>query len=161
MLGRTPDEDMRQALDRECAEAVSALSAKAGETPSTMDMLKTRVVPHTRGKRLLFVSNRADPPLESTLFEELEPSSLEWLEAKTRLVASGAERIKNGSYDIVLCATGFGSHGTEAALRDACRSSETMIVRANKGRLAACLRALDRDLGLGPDAHGATAGADV
>src|SRR5690606_22421940 len=121
----------------------------AAHAPDPELELRGRVLPHVRGRRLLFVGNRADPNLQATLCAELEPVELDWLVADPRRESAAADRISAGRYDLVLCATGFVSHSTELALRAACRTAGVPYVRVYKGRLASCLRALDRDLGLG------------
>jgi hypothetical protein len=116
--------------------------------PDPAELLLGRVRERTRDRRLLFVSNRADPHLEAHLREGLEPMRLDWCVAGDRHVASAAERIAAGTYHIVLCATGFISHKTEKSLREACLRGRVPYIRVFKGRLLSCLRAIERDLGL-------------
>lgn len=135
------------------AEAADRVETTTEEpvSPSAPDphqALLARVRSRTRGRQLLFVSNRADPHLEQHLCDGLEPAQLDWCVAEDRLIASAAERIVAGSYQIVLCATGFINHKTERSLREACARGRVPYVRVFKGRLVSCLRALERDLGL-------------
>jgi hypothetical protein len=116
--------------------------------PDPEEELRWSILPSVRGKRLLGVSNRADPNLVAALEQGLEPASIDWLIAEPRRESAYAARIASGRYDLVLCATGFVSHSTEHVLRSACRGAGIPYVRTNKGRLSACLRALGRDLGI-------------
>ena len=108
--------------------------------------LRERARAHTRGRRLLFVSNRKDPQLAGRLTEALQPAVLDWCDGKDHQLNAAAERIRAGSYDLVLSATGFLSHSGDGKVRDACGPG-TRYVPAFKGRELACLRALVRDLG--------------
>lgn len=135
--------------DLQPQEHGAGAAAEVKPAPDPRELLLAKVRARTRGKRILFVSNRADPPLEADLREGLEPVRLDWCVAEDRRVASAAQSIASGTYNFVLCATGFISHKTEKSLRDACiRGGRVPYVRVFKGRLVSCLRALERDLGL-------------
>ncbi len=111
--------------------------------------LREQAREHTRGRRILFVGNRADPGLQATLERSLEPRLLDWSDGKPAALQSLAARIRQGRYDLVLLATGFLSHSGEQVLRRACAQARPPVpsVRAFKGRELAVLRAVLRDLG--------------
>lgn len=138
---------VQEAADADRAEPPNGEPAVVA-APDPQQVLLEKVRSRTRGRRLLFVSNRADPHLEAHLREGLEPVRLDWCIAEDRLIASAAERIACGTYHIVLCATGFISHKTEKSLREGCLRGRVPYVRVFKGRLVSCLRALERDLGM-------------
>lgn len=104
-----------------------------------------KVLASTRGKRDLFVSNRADGELQARLDALLEFGALEWAEASPRRNASAVEAIAAGSYDLVLGATGFLGHKDDGQLARACRCAGVPFIRADKGRPGAVIRALSRD----------------
>jgi hypothetical protein len=160
LLRQQPDVERVQALSDEAAaaSATASSSASAGPAPEVgvavaargvdaREALRRDVLPLTRGKRMLFVSNRADPLLEDALREALEPADLDWCAGNDRAVAAAAERIGHRAYDLVLCATGFMSHSTERAVRLACQGAGVPSVRVYKGRVVACMQAVMRDLG--------------
>ena len=101
----------------------------------------------TNGKRALFVSNREDPALKAKL-EELLGLELHWYEATPRRVDAACERIARGGLDFVLSATGFQHHAVDDAITKAAKSARVTIVRVNRGRPVACVRALARELGI-------------
>ncbi len=100
----------------------------------------------TEGRRAMFTSNREDPMLADALRKTFRFAELRWIEAKQRRLDAAAESIRQGAVDMVLLATGFAAHTSEALLVRACRSSGTPYVRVNKGRPLAVLSALLRDL---------------
>lgn len=106
----------------------------------------SHVVERTRGRRAVFVTNRNDPELQSRLREAGEFVALEWVESEPRRVDAVAEAITHKKYDVVIAATGFLDHTVDAKLSHACRTTGVPYVRANRGRVSACLRALERDL---------------
>lgn len=151
LFGERPDAVREEALRKETESGAADAESVGSETPrraDPRDALRERVLPATRGRRLLFVSNRADPHLEQALQAALEPAALEWLVAGDRRVAAATEAIARRSHDLVLCATGFMSHSTEKALRIACANGGIPCIRVYKGRVVSCLRAIERDLGL-------------
>lgn len=99
------------------------------------------------GRRALFVSNRADPELQRSL-EDVLGVDLSWCESDPRRVQSACERIGSGSYEIVLCATGFADHSTDAQLYRAARSAGVRYCRVGSGRPRSCVRALASQLGV-------------
>ena len=111
------------------------------------DLLEA-VLPETRGKRALFVSNRTDPDLERIIREVFEFSDLDWCEGSPRRVQTVAERVAGGMYDIVLGATGFQSHSMDSHLMKACKKAAVPYVRVHRGRQLACTLALARELGI-------------
>ncbi len=106
------------------------------------------VVERTRGRRALFVSNRADPELRDRLHTLFEFGALEWLQGESRRRQALEGSIAAGAYDFVLGATGFLSHTVDAQIGRACRKADVHYVRVHRGRPLACLRALARDLGM-------------
>lgn len=98
----------------------------------------------------LFVSNREDPMLRERL-EKALGWEIEWSTAEPRRVSAIANAIGRGKYRVVLSATGFQDHSTDIALARAAASSNTLYVRVNRGRSAACARALARELGIRTD----------
>lgn len=98
----------------------------------------------------LFVSNREDPQLKERLVKMLG-WDMEWTTAEPRRIASIAGAIGRGKYKVVLSATGFQDHATDIALARAASASSTLYVRVNRGRSAACARALARELGIRVD----------
>lgn len=111
---------------------------------ASSEALRQRVLPFTRGKRLLLVSNRNDQELAELLCERLEAAEVKLTSIDDHRLQTAAERIRNGSYALVLCATGFISHGAEGVIRDACTSGCIDYVRVGKGRPSTALRCLDR-----------------
>ena len=58
------------------------------------------------------------------------------------------ERIQRGTYDRVLCATGFSDHSVDALLHRAARGAGVPYCRVGSGRPRTCVRALASHLGL-------------
>lgn len=132
-------------------EAIESTIDEEGELESAaidpvLEALRAEVLPHTRGKRVLFVSNRKDHDLRQILEDQLELSELVWSEGKQREIQAQVQAIKQGRYDLVITATGFHGHRIDWAVGPACRQAGVPQVRANKGRLSACLLACKRDL---------------
>ncbi len=100
----------------------------------------------TAGKRVLFVSNRADPALQARLVEDFAFGSIDWAEGTPRRIDAAVERITYGAFDMVLGATGFLSHPEDWRLAGACKTVGIPYVRVNKGRPGAVAMALRRDL---------------
>ncbi len=100
-------------------------------------------------QRALFVSNREDPDLKARL-EGALGLEMTWCVADPRRIEAAGKAIQRSAYDIVLSATGFQDHSTDAALARACAAATPKVryVRVNRGRLAACARALARELGI-------------
>jgi hypothetical protein len=113
------------------------------DTEGTVD---PNVVSRTRGRRAVFVSNRNDPDHQSRLRDVLQLSELDWTEYQPRKIDAVVEAIAHKRYDIVIAATGFLNHKVDGKLSRACRDASVPYVRANHGRVAACVRALVRDL---------------
>lgn len=110
--------------------------------------LRDPIVPFTRGKRALFVSNRADPNLRQRLKELFEFEELDWSAGETKRRQALVTPIQSGSYQFVLGATGFLSHSIDGQISQACRKGKVPYVRVHRGRPLACLRAMARELGL-------------
>lgn len=138
----TPQEPEDEAVDD------SPSPAEPASEPVTAELLR-----FTRGKRVLIVGNRADPALDESLTGAFEFGSLDRCnDLSPNRIGSCAERIRGGSYDLVLGITGFMPHKVDRVLRKACAVAEVSLVRVNKGRLAACVRHLSRELGLRSEA---------
>ncbi len=143
-----------QSLLREPAQStpVPVLATPVEDTEaegsSYFDRLLAHVVPHTRGKRTLFVSNRNDPTIDDLVRELFLFEDVDHCEIKTSNVSAKARSIEQGSYDIVLAATGFLSHSAENVLRDAARKAQVPHVRVNRGRPLSVALALAREFGL-------------
>jgi hypothetical protein len=112
-----------------------------------LDSLAALVRSRTQGKHVLFVSNREDPELGSRL-SELLGIEITWCDGSLRRVQAQCERIKAGSYELVLSATGFQVHGVDSALARAASSADVPYVRVNRGRPVACVQAIAREFGL-------------
>lgn len=93
------------------------------------------------GKRTLFVSNREDRQLELKL-KELMALNITWCEGSPRRVQAQCRRILKGSYDVVLCASGFQDHTVVHALARATTTAEVPYVLVQRGRSRACLTAV-------------------
>lgn len=95
------------------------------------------------GKRTLVVSNREDPHLKRHLSEGLGVRITDWAQVdKPAAAAAKAMAIRQGSYDLVIMATGFISHSDEPAIREACIAAGIPYVRAGKCRLVGCAIAI-------------------
>jgi hypothetical protein len=101
------------------------------------------------GKRMVFVSTRRDPDLQTRLKDALPSATLDWRVAEPRRLEALVEAIQQGAYDVVLGAIGFQAQGTDNLLARACRQAGVRYLRVNRGRPIACLRALARDLAIG------------
>jgi len=112
-----------------------------------VDALVARVRPVTEGRRVLFVSNRLDAELDAKLVELLGVR-ITGCEGSLRRVQAACSRIGKGSYDMVLSATGFQVHGTDAALARAAKAANVPYVRVDRGRPLTCVQAIARELGL-------------
>ncbi len=82
---------------------------------------------------MLFASNRADDRLEARL-TELLGVRMTGCDGAPRRVQSQCERIAQGSYDLVLSATGFQDHAIDGAMARAASAAGIPYVRVNRGR---------------------------
>jgi hypothetical protein len=110
--------------------------------------LAARVRARTQGRNTLFVSNREDPELGARL-EELLGIHITWCDGSLRRVQAQCERIKGGSYSLILSATGFQVHGVDSAVAGAASAGGVPYVRVNRGRPVACVQAIAREFGMG------------
>lgn len=117
-----------------------------------LDDLAARVRDRTHGRRALFVSNREDPELGTRLSDMLG-IEITWCDGSLRRVQAQCERIKGGSYNLVLSATGFQVHGVDSALARASSAASVPYVRVNRGRPVACVQAIAREFGLLSDTY--------
>ena len=149
-------------LDVEAAAASAAASAKAeagdslaaaAAAEAAFETVTEKLLGQIRARlpaqRALFVSNREDPDLRTRL-EAALGLEITWCVADPRRIEAAGKAIQRSAYDLVLSATGFQDHSTDAALSRACAAATPKVryVRVNRGRLAACARALARDLGI-------------
>jgi hypothetical protein len=116
------------------------------EDDSVLRQLCDSVRQHTEGRRVLFASNRFDARLEARL-TELLGVKMAGCDGGPRRVQSQCERIAQGSYDLVLSATGFQDHAVDGALAHAANLAGIPYVRVNRGRPLACAQAIVRELG--------------
>ncbi len=112
-----------------------------------LDALAAHVRVHTQGRKALFVSNREDPELGHRL-HDLLGLEITWCDGSLRRVQAMCERIKGGSYHMVLSATGFQVHGVDSALARASSTAGVRYIRVNRGRPIACVQAIAREFGL-------------
>jgi hypothetical protein len=116
--------------------------AKAGAPPSPPSTLVDAARGRCAGKRIVVVSHRRDPDLRGRLGEVLEAASLEWTVAEPSRLKALGDQIHGKSFDLVLGALGLQAPAPDRFLADACRRSDTLYLRVNRGRPIACLRAL-------------------
>ena len=117
------------------------------EEPPESEVLPGEILALTKGKRALFVGNRADGTLQERLLALLELERLEWSEATPRRVDAAVEAIASRAYDLVLGATGFMGHKYDARISRACKGAGVPYVRADRARPGAVVRALSREFG--------------
>ncbi len=97
-----------------------------------------------RGRKMVIVSHRRDPDLQTELNQALQGSSIQWCVAEPRRVQELGEEITQKSYDLVLGAIGLQSPTVDQILARACRGANITYIRVNKGRIVTCLRHLSR-----------------
>lgn len=142
-----PNSDV--ALARSELEALPPASEVAEmAAPPLETRLLEAVLPHTRGRRAVLVTNRNDPELDDVLRRTFEFTELDHVESKPSRIQGIAERIASATYDVVLVATGFQSHATDERLQPAARQADVLYVRVNRARRSACIHAIARELGL-------------
>lgn len=124
------------------AETITTISVETVE-----DILRDAVREKTRGKRMLFVSNRKDEPLRTRLETELACEVALRDGGSDRKLEAILASIGSQSYDMVLMATGFSTHACDASLARAAKAASIPYVRVNKGRPLATIRALARTFG--------------
>jgi hypothetical protein len=130
----------------ELAEHPVALSFERPARSTSQETLRQRVLVWTRGQRILLVNNRSDPALCEALQSELEAEDVEGVCIDDRRLHTAAERVRNRSYGLVLCATGFMSHKAEGKIHEACNDAEVPYVRVGKGRPVTVIRRLGQTL---------------
>lgn len=118
--------------------------ARADTPPTPPSTLIDRARGRCAGKRIVVVSHRRDPDLRVRLDEVLDAASLEWTVAEPNRLKALGEEITGNSFDLVLGALGLQAPQPDRFLADACRRSDTLYLRVNRGRPIACLRALSR-----------------
>ena len=141
-------EDPEEPSDAQVEAAESAPDTRqADDAADPHAALRDAARGFTRGRRMLFVSNRTDPDLAQRIEDLLLPESLSWTDNRDHALDAQAERIRAGSYDLVIAATGFLSHSVDRKIGSACQAASIPYVRAARGRELACLRAVLRDVG--------------
>ena len=128
-----------------CGSVVLGGAYHASRAALPNDLL-SRVRGSTEGKRSVFVSHRRDPELQAALQETFGFASLECKIVEPRRLQALGEAIEEGTYDLVIAATGFQLGSLDQLLARACRTAGVTYLRVNRGRPLACLRALARDL---------------
>jgi hypothetical protein len=133
----------------EAADSLEAAAAAEAAFETVTEKLLGQIRGRLPAQRALFVSNREDPELRERLQTALG-LEITWCVADPRRVDAASKAIAKSAYDLVLSATGFQDHSTDAALSRACAASTPKVryVRVNRGRIAACARALARELGI-------------
>jgi hypothetical protein len=123
-----------------------AESAEDSDTEPTDpgDRMLQQVCLVTKGKRILFVSNRDDVRLREELERDLECDVTLKNGGSPRLMRAIVDSIDANRYDIVCMATGFNNHSADANLCRKVKGAGLPYVRVQKGRRAATIRALGR-----------------
>jgi hypothetical protein len=111
------------------------------------ERLLQEVKEKTDGKRALFVSNRADPGLKEQLQTGLG-LEVTWVEINPRRIDAKVESVRQGTFDLVLSATGFQGHRVDVDLGRATRTAGRHYIRVNRGRFKTCVLAIGREFGL-------------
>jgi hypothetical protein len=133
------------------AEATPGDADVGDVPPHVLAPLAARLRQDFEGRSVLVVSNREDPDLARRLRETLGVV-VTWCDGgKTRLVQAQCERIQRDAYVLVLCCTGFATHGCDTRLAQAARARGVRYIRVNRGRPVACLLAIARELGMDQD----------
>ena len=103
--------------------------------------------PVTKGKRVLYIANRADGVLQQELSRALQAHHFKFAvathDSPNRLRNMEAS-IASGTFDVVLLVEGFMSHATYNKIVGACSSASkpTALVLVGKGRVSEVQRAL-------------------
>ncbi|MBL9100174.1 MAG: hypothetical protein JNL82_04395 [Myxococcales bacterium] len=126
--------------------APDATAAAVGSAPPAQaapDVAHARAL--FAGRRALFISNRSFPELETRLHDELglECEAVASVGAVRRRQAL-LQRIRGGTYDLVLVAHGFSGHADTEQFACACRSAGILYCAVGKGRftrVVSCLLA--------------------
>jgi hypothetical protein len=133
----------------EPAEAPVEKDAAVAASPTPgLDALVAPLREHTSGKRVLVVSNRTDAARDELLRRQLGFAVVDTSGIEPSRVHGKERAVRQGSYDIVLAATGFLPHKVDGVLARACRTVGVPYVRINRGRIGQCLLHLARQFGL-------------
>ncbi len=116
------------------------------EVPDPSQSMLEEILPFTRDKNALVVSNRVDGHQDDSLRATFGFATLDHEVAEPRRLAAVTERIRSRKYHLVLSATGFQSHASDRQLKRAADQVGIPYVRADKARRLACIRALHREL---------------
>ncbi|MFM8386301.1 MAG: hypothetical protein ACKOCB_05705 [Planctomycetia bacterium] len=120
----------------------------APRRPPGAELLINPLRAHTKGKRVLVVSNRQDHERDELLRRELGFVEVDACSIEPARVDNKARAVRGGGYDLVLAATGFLPHKIDGVLAKACRARGVPYVRINRGRLGQALLHLARHFGL-------------
>ena len=139
------DPEICTRLDKEALETQSNLKAEKAPRPKYSDDQFRFAKTQTKGKRILFVNNRADHYLKTQLELAFEPGELKWCSCDKEL-ENTIRSIETTDYDLILVATGFLGHDSDIRIRKAAKKAGSKYISVNKGRPLACCRAINRDL---------------
>ena len=117
-------------------------AARKGIDPAKVLLAKVQEI--TKGKRVLFVTNRDDERLRQDLERDLQCDVTLKDGGNPRTMQSVIRSVDRNKYDFVLMATGFNNHNADVSLCRAAKSEGIPYVRVQKGRLASTIRALGR-----------------
>jgi hypothetical protein len=130
------------------APVIEVVSHQPISVEDPAERLRRIVRSRVEGQKAVFVTNRPSPDIETRL-HELLGIDVSTFEASPRRVDALCERIANRKYDIVLSATGFQHHTVDSAISKVAKSVQIPLIRVDRGRPLACVKAIARELGLG------------
>ncbi len=113
----------------------------------------------TRDATVLLAGGTPREDARQRLEQEVPFRRVDWPELTgSRAIQAAADRVRSGSYDMVILLTGFASHEIEGALAEACAAEDVPLVRVARGYGTAGIRhAIER--ALPPPAGGGLHGA--
>lgn len=115
-----------------------------------MHELARKVRPWTEGLRAIYVCNFRRGVKPESIRESFGFASLDMLytDKQASKIKSLAERIKRGTYDIVIVRTKFISHYVENGIAQACRDNNVYYLRAGNASVAQIAQSAIRDMGI-------------
>lgn len=124
------------------------VDADAQERPQLHlpDGVLERARTRTAGKRLAWVGPRRDPSQLQALQQALSEATVEWRLSEASRLPDLRQDIEGGRFDLVLGALGLQSSQPDLVLARACRQGGARYVRAFRGEVVSCMRALDQAL---------------
>ena len=99
-----------------------------------------------KGKRILCLGTRRDPEEQVLLRDALPNADVQWRLIEPTFLTNLASELAEGSFDVVVAAIGLQAQAADLLLTRSCKSAGVRYVRANRGQVMACLRALGRAL---------------